>query len=917
MPPLKRRSKGSQVSTRLSIPSLSGGVGRQAPSKRTPFEAENIDNCLVSVERSIEKRSGFEVLEKTDFTRFHAQETNEGSIDNLFYYWLNIDKNNRFVIIIDYAARFATQKLFSVYRVIDNMWEDVTPVNQWDPLDPLLAWDGTETIESYDPRFIIYNTALTLGQVVSLQADYASVLSQGVVKMETRKYITFGSALEDTNKEVYTPKVALRIVSLGTNTLILNTLVYAGFSSNEAGYKLDLNGYVTGTIDTKGRKVTYYTAATIRKTNLGRLFPSTTSTFPAGESFDAAFAAKYIPVEDYVYGEIDRAWLGQSLSDFSEIRFPPDENDWYGNNGDSNQSPIDNSANLMLQALYDEDHPHVNATYPVQGRGKVYYCAGPYLSQASGYYRIINFPQTESYDPDPANAPGPVVGTGRPYTQQVRTPDSFSYLDPARMPQNLLFTSSTGWQMEPIDWEARTTGNRYTNPGPSPFLSTDKKTVRPARINSLAVFRDRLFFSIGDVVFSSQLGNFQNFWINDPTAVSVADPIDIRASLNQYAEITSLTPFDEFLFINTKGNVQFELKGSQNIISPLTAEISPTTFYATAPLIEPVLIGSQVYFFDARRLYIYFSQKVRGLNTAIEVSSTCPDYLPVNYGATCTAVAQDTILTVDEANKNHIYLYTNRYSGERVLQSAFYRFLLHPSDQVQSMQSYENYLYCVIYRESENRLYLTRCYLKPDLFTVPRLDFFRKVVVPEGLPSSLTQYFNQPYGLPYESVYMILGEDFGDLQGSAFKATVSLSDANTSLIFTGIDLSQYAGKSVYIGGSFEMNIELSEQFLRDQDSNSVAGVLNLRTLVTRHTNSGDYRVVSERRGRAEQLVSEFSFNRLDKVNEAYETNGEFVSKIFGFADSTKIFIQSDSPSPCNIVQMELKGKFKQTYTSLR
>jgi hypothetical protein len=41
---------------RLPINSLSGGVGRQVPTKRLATEAENIDNCLVTLEKSIEKR---------------------------------------------------------------------------------------------------------------------------------------------------------------------------------------------------------------------------------------------------------------------------------------------------------------------------------------------------------------------------------------------------------------------------------------------------------------------------------------------------------------------------------------------------------------------------------------------------------------------------------------------------------------------------------------------------------------------------------------------------------------------------------------------------------------------------------------------------------------------------------------------
>lgn len=917
MAKVRRLGRNSKMPTRLSIPTLSGGVGRQAPSKRTPFEAENIDNCLVTIEKSIEKRPGFQLL-KTNQGNPSLQEVVGSQVNNYFFYWLNIDELNRFVIIIDYSARGPTDKLFYVYRVLEEMWEDKTPSFQWDSTDVRLSWDGVGIIQESDPRFPIYSlVAQENGGTVTL-GNYNNKLSLGVVSKDSRKYITFGSSAEDTAGKTYTPKEALRVVSLGTNTLVLNTVVYAGFSSNIDGYEYDMNGNITTNVDIKGRKVTYYSAAKIQKTNFGRLFPQGTS-LSTGETYDPNWISKYIPVEDYVYGDLDRPWIGQSVGDFSEIRFPPDKNDWYSNNSDLDQNPDDDKARLMLKELYDSNHPHKAATYPVDGRGKIYYCASPYLGQSAGYYRIINFPETETYDPvveAPTNTPG-VVGTGRPYVQRVRTPYAFSVLDEKRMPQNIEFNATTGWKVKTIEWTPRTTGTIENNPGPSPFLSTDKKTATPSRINALAVFRDRLFFAVRDVVFSSRLGDFQNFWIEDPSGIITADPIDIRASLNQYAEIISLTPFDEFLFVNTKGSVQFELKGSQNIISPLTAEISPTTFYATAPLVEPVLLGSQVYFFDSKRLYVYFSQKVRGLNTAIELSSTCPDYLPVNFGSVCTAPAQDTILAVDADNKNLIYLYTNRYSGERVLQSAFFRFVLNEEDEVVSMQSYDNYLYALIYRKNYSTLYLTKCLLKSEDPKIPRLDFYSTVTINSGADLGLDYSFTVPYSLPYDDVYVVLGEDFGNMAGSTIKAEKVIQGNSTQLSISGLDFSGYPGKTMYVGGSFLMNVQLSEQFLRDDTNNVVSGVLNIRTLITRHNNTGHYKVVSIRRGRSEDLESEFSFVKLNKDNDRFEKDGDFVSKIFGFSDNTQIFITSNLPAPTNITQIELKGKFKQKYTSLR
>ena len=48
--------RGRSQAVNIPIHSLSGGVAKQAPSKRLPSEAEEIDNCLVTLERSVEKR---------------------------------------------------------------------------------------------------------------------------------------------------------------------------------------------------------------------------------------------------------------------------------------------------------------------------------------------------------------------------------------------------------------------------------------------------------------------------------------------------------------------------------------------------------------------------------------------------------------------------------------------------------------------------------------------------------------------------------------------------------------------------------------------------------------------------------------------------------------------------------------------
>ena len=154
-----------------------------------------------------------------------------------------------------------------------------------------------------------------------------------------------------------------------------------------------------------------------------------------------------------------------------------------------------------------------------------------------------------------------------------------------------------------------------------------------------------------------------------------------------------MTPFQQYLFINTESDIQFTLNGSENKISPLNAEVSPTAFYSTSPLVDPILLGSQIYFFAPRRTYIYFNDATVSVNQAIETSLNCPDYLPTNFGAVTVVPGYDSILMLDEDNAKHMYLYTNRYSGGKVSQNAFFRYKFRVD--IAYMESFDNNIYYI------------------------------------------------------------------------------------------------------------------------------------------------------------------------------------------------------------------------------
>ena len=107
--------------------------------------------------------------------------------------------------------------------------------------------------------------------------------------------------------------------------------------------------------------------------------------------------------------------------------------------------------------------------------------------------------------------------------------------------------------------------------------------------------------------------------------------------------------------------------------------------------------------------------------------------------------------------------------------------------------------------------------------------------------------------------------------------------------------------------------------MRDDNNNVFDGVLNMRTIHLRHSNTGNYRVEASRRNRT-PIVSTFSPVSVDEYGKLlplrqWETDGELTAQVFGFGAETIIKIISDYPTPVNITNMEIKGKFKSIHST--
>lgn len=921
------RRRGKALTTNIPIYTLSGGVGRQAPSKRLPSESQELLNALVSVERSIEKRPGTDLMGiRADVVGSYSGESLGLAAGGVFeFFWHSLSDDARYLIVVDRSASDSADKIFYVYfyNQTDDYFEDHTQVDQTGIPADVRAYLTYKEGDDYLPLRMVSRGQNLVFLNPDKEAGYLTTGDGAEINPEDaqgNQIIKSGytTALKADPQGLAVYWDSYSTYAQGTEVLVVpETAEAAGVGTDNGIFATNGAGSVTDYYIIQAQTTVAASQPVDNAANWVVVATDTTFTpGPNAPALDLERSPRQISVKDFVYPDSTKPNLGQSLPTFNDLRLPPLASDVSdGNNG----------AEDLLADLYDlttsstPGEPTANSA-----DGKVYYIQTGYQGQSPGYYLMKD--------------------VTAPHTLKVRTPDAYSVFDNRTLPVQLEFVGGaigSQWTWDLIDWAPRTSGDLATNPGPTPF-----KDGNTAKISTMAFFRNRLWMSSGDVIFSSREGDFTDLWLEDPGLLIDSDPIDIAASTNTFTPVTSMVPFKEYMFVNTNADTQYELLGSENQITPFTAELQPMTFYSTAPLVDPLTLGNNIFFYDAERLYLYLG---RGgtLSTAAELSAHCPKYLPRNYGATAVAAAQDTILAVDADKKSDVYLYTTRYRGEQVVQNAFYRFE-YEGAEVMSMKSWDNHVYMVMQRGSE--FFIERQLMRFDEQDVPRLDRKQYLSVtvgssfdptdPRFVPGSVNAI--QDLSTYKTTVRIPVAVQDGSLDDGLFVTgngrvyeveSVSVQTDFSDIVIKGLlEDGQY-----WIGKNFLMAAQLSTQFVRGEDNNPKEGVLNLASMVSRHFETGNYDVLVQRRGRPmsdvlsayvtrdpelSTFMTSFAASRVDTFADSnlaianIENQGELVSKIMGFSDKTDIFILSDYFTPVNITNLQIRGKFKQTYSSI-
>jgi hypothetical protein len=212
-----------------------------------------------------------------------------------------------------------------------------------------------------------------------------------------------------------------------------------------------------------------------------------------------------------------------------------------------------------------------------------------------------------------------------------------------------------------------------------------------------------------------------------------------------------------------------------------------------------------------------------------------------------------------------------------------------------------------------HRLRIERTPLRhSDAFPSYRPRFDSIVVASGGVFNSTTKRttFTVSHFLPdADEVY--LGSAWGNQEGVRYGVYSLTPGATTTIVVNG----NLSAHDVYIGYGFDMNVQLSKQYVRDQNGVQAVGALQIKQCSVHHRNTGYFTfTVDPRTDPASNRVYKYTGKSLGAIG--FITNLNTLSdrdsqnfKVMGSSGGVDLYLGSDSPAPVNISGLEFVADF--------
>ncbi len=483
-------------------------------------------------------------------------------------------------------------------------------------------------------------------------------------------------------------------------------------------------------------------------------------------------------------------------------------------------------------------------------------------------------------------------------------------LDATTMPHQLVRTGATTFEFQEITWDDRLAGDDNTNPAPSFVGQT---------ISDLFLYRNRFGLLAGDNVILSESGaaHFFNFFRTTVTQLLDSDPIDVSANNTRAVDLQYAVPFTDSLLLFSE-QTQFDM-GSDDLLTPQTVEIQPTTEFVTSVKARPVLAGRNVYFTVERTEYTgvreYFVDVDNRGNDAADITKWVPRYIPKNVFKIVPSSNDDTLFFLTEEETDTIYVYqfyvTQTSQGLQKAQSAWHKWKLGQGSNILNIDLIDNTLYVLIERAGET-------FLESINLATRRLDTGLPYQIRLDRRDSYTGVYDAgtnktTWTLPFATSDTAIVVRDGGFTENAGLQILNIDQPTTTTVTADGDLTE---SDVVIGFEYEKLMTLSPIYVQkpSQQGGSLArlgGRLQLKKMKFFYSDSSFFTVDITPKTRSTYSRNFTAPIGSDEsvIGRSVPRDGVFSVPIQSKADTTKITVKSSSYLPFAITSAEWEGFF--------
>lgn len=417
------------------------------------------------------------------------------------------------------------------------------------------------------------------------------------------------------------------------------------------------------------------------------------------------------------------------------------------------------------------------------------------------------------------------------------------------------------------------------------------------KINNIFFFKNRLGLLSKENVILSESGNVFNFFRTSVRSLLDSDPIDVSVASRKVSNLKAAVGFQENLILFSNSG-QFTLKGG-DLLTPKTVAVTPITNFTFEDGVEPINLGSYIYFPFTRGsftgVYQFATDASSDTYTAVEITEHVPRYIPKAIQKTAATSSEDCLVLLSGDEPNTLYVYKYFFNGSEKVLSAWSKFTF--ESDIRGMEFIDSSLFVVSVLNDETNLVELplESGLKDPVGYTTYLDQRIEDTVLNG-----DDVITLPYTPAPEDTIEVYTKDGLKLSSTRVGSTVTLTQAVSE------------DTDVWVGYPYTMKYTFSELIFKASAGNSKspsnAAKLKVRNGSVFYNDSAFFKVSVTPLYR-DTYENVFTPNVVGSttLGELNLSSGAYRFPVFSKAEDTKITITNDSALPSNFTSAEFES----------